>query len=337
MDNKQQEILQDWLEVQKQHWQSLLNGEDVPASDWSDLTNTCHQIAEQLLPQSATLVESMTDQAKEFSRYGERLLKALGDPDNTPNLEEIVFEFGNHVQNQTSSIFFKQRETPDHLSTFLSSLGINTPSLPGFPFIQEGIKNNHAHLKKGLKEAEQGFKEFRNALGEYIEIQKEINRDSCHQLLTALKEGEKVESLSELHSLWAHHYERCYHQHLHTPAYQATYGRLSNASLMLKKLNRQHWEREYLDLGLVPLKDYTLLLERHHDLRKIVKKNTRQIEQLKQQLRQETDTNAQKLQQLEHRVQSLMKAPPSAQTAIKSNSEGNKKKRSAATKKPNSK
>ncbi|OMH38710.1 poly(R)-hydroxyalkanoic acid synthase subunit PhaE [Motiliproteus sp. MSK22-1] len=337
MDNKQQEILQDWLEVQKQHWQNLLNGEDVPASDWSDLTNTCHQIAEQLLPQSATLVRSMTDQAKEFSRYGEHLLKALSAPDSPPDLEEIVFEFGSHVQDQTNSIFFKQLELPDHLSTFLSSLGADTLSLPGFPFIQEGIKNNQAHLKKGLQQAEQGFKEFRNALSEYIEIQKDINRDSCHQLLTALKEGDKVESLSELHSLWAHHYERCYHQHLHTPAYQATYGRLSNASLMLKKLNRQHWEREYLDLGLVPLKEYTQLLERHHDLRKTVKKNTQQIEQLKQQLRQETDNNTEKLQQLEHQIQSLMKDLPSAQTAVKSNSKEKKKKAPAVANKYKSK
>ena len=326
MDEKQQEILQDWLEVQKQYWQSLLNHEDASPGDWTELTNACRQLAEQHLPpQNSALAESMTFQAKEFSRYGEHLLKVLKDPDNAPKIEEIVFEFATHLQDRAGSALFKQWGLPDHLIQFLSNMDISPQTMPGFPFLQEGIKNSQNHLKDGLQEAEQRYREFRDALSQYIEIQKEINHDCCHQLIKTLKEGDKIDSLSDLHSLWVNHYEDSYRKHLHTSVYQSSYGRLSNASLRLKKLSREYWEKEYRDLGLVPIKDYTQLLQRHHQLQKTVKKNTQHIEQLKDQLMQEKNNYSQRLQQLENHIQSLLNKDTQPLTSCASNKRRHKK------------
>ncbi|MEH6626223.1 MAG: poly(R)-hydroxyalkanoic acid synthase subunit PhaE [Motiliproteus sp.] len=306
MDDEQLKTLQDWLETQKVYWQSLINGEDADAADWNTLLDSCRKMAEQQLPpQNAELAEAMAQQAKGFCKYGELLLRSLSKENDSPNLDEAVFEFSRHLQDQTGAAFIKQWQLPEQLSHFFSNLGINIPSLPGFPFFEQGIRNSQDHFKTKLTEAEQTFREFRDALNDYVEIQKGINHTTTHQLLTTLKAGEDPTSLEDLYRLWVDHYEKSYLEQLQTPGYQQTYSRLSNASLTLQKLNHEYWEQEYRSFGLVPLKDYDQLLERHHKLRKSLKVTSKKISQLEQQLLAATEHDRQQQAAMATRLENM--------------------------------
>ncbi|MCW8885783.1 MAG: hypothetical protein OQK12_11090 [Motiliproteus sp.] len=305
MDEQQRKVLQDWLETQKVYWQSLLNGEDGTSADWQTLMDSCQRLAEQQLPpHNVELAETMAQQAKGFCRYGERLLRALQKEGDIPELEEAIAEFSRHIQDQTGSALIKQWQLPEQLNHFLANLGINIPSLPGFPFFQEGIRASHNHFKDKLTEAEQGMRDFRDAMNDYLEIQNDINQTTSHQLLTALKAGEEPTSLEELYRLWVDHYEHCYLEQLKTNNYQQTYGRLSNASLALQKLNHEYWEQEYRNFGLVPLKDYDQLLERHHKLRKQFKQADKTIARMERKMENLSDGFEQRLAQMEKQLQS---------------------------------
>ncbi len=306
MDNEQLNRLQDWLETQKVYWQSLMNGEETEATDWNTLLDSCRKLAEQQLPpQNAEIAETMAQQAKGFCKYGELLLKTLSKDTNPPELEEAVFEFSRHLQDQTGAAFIKQWQLPEQLVQFFSNLGISIPTLPGFPFFEQGFRSSQDHLKEKFSEAEQNFRDFRDALSDYAEIQDNINQATTHQLLATLKAGEDPASLEDLYRLWVDHYESCYQQQLQTPSYQKTYSRLSNACLALQKLNHEYWEQEYRNFGLVPIKDYDLLLERHHKLRKSFKQSDKRSVELEFRLQRSEQTHLERLAAMDSRIKQL--------------------------------
>ncbi len=306
MNEEQLKALRNWLETQTLCWQSLAAGEESSPSDWQELLNTCYEMGEQQLPpHHAELAEVMAHQARGFCRYGERLLQAMQQTQDAPELEEAIYEFSSHLQDQTSAALLKQWQLPEHLSQFFTSLGIKLPSLPGFPFLQDGLKASQSHFKERIQAAETGLRNFRDALNEHIEIQQTINQATIQRLLEHLKSGQQPASLTELHTLWVDRYEDSYREYLQSPEYQRIYGRLSNASLQLQKLNRESWEQEYRSLGLVPLKDYTQLLERHHRLRKTARKDAQRIVRLEQRLLEHLEQNTQQHQQLQQQLQQL--------------------------------
>ena len=75
MKSNQFDELQQWLETQTIHWQSLLTDKETAPGDWQTLLNRCRSLAQQQSDDQSELTESMVQQAKGFSRYGERLLR----------------------------------------------------------------------------------------------------------------------------------------------------------------------------------------------------------------------------------------------------------------------
>ncbi len=296
--------LKDWLEAQKLCWQSLLDGDPDATSDWRALSEACRRLAEQQLPpQNAELAGAMTEQAKGFCRYGEQLLRALRDPDNAPSIEEAATEFSDHLQNQAAAALLQQWQLPEQLQTFFSGMGIETTALPGFPFFQQGIGSGQNHWRERLKQTEENLQEFREALKDYFEIQQQLNRSTNHRLIATLKQENQINSLSDLHQCWVDHFEQGYQELLATEHYQQNYGRLSNASLTLKKQFQSWWEQESRQFGLVPVSDFDRLLERHHKLRKEFRRNNRNLQLLEERLRKlasDTELRQQKLEQELH-------------------------------------
>nr|WP_242521777.1 poly(R)-hydroxyalkanoic acid synthase subunit PhaE [Motiliproteus sp. SC1-56] len=156
--------------------------------------------------------------------------------------------------------------------------------------------------RERTREAQKLYRRYRDALQEYLECLRRVNRQTRTRMFETLR-TDPPESLLGLHRLWIDCYEHCYHQQLQSEHYQTCFGRLANAALALQQLARRYWEPEYRLMGLVSQQDYSDLLSAHHQLRK----QLRQSEQQLAQLRASQESQQQTLQRVEQRLKSLQK------------------------------
>ena len=122
MEPNQFQQLQQWLESQKAHWQSLLAGRDSTPTDWQAVLDSCKELAQKQSGDQAELTESMAQQIKGFSHYGEQLLRSLTEPDASVDLEQAVHALSNHLQQQAGEAFYRHGLVPEPLQQLLQQL-----------------------------------------------------------------------------------------------------------------------------------------------------------------------------------------------------------------------
>lgn len=288
MKSNQLDALQQWLATQTTHWQSLLTDHESDPADWQTLVDRCRSLASQQTEAQSDLTESMVQQAKGFSRYGERLLRSLKQPDQRTELEQAVRELSTHLQIQAGESFYRHWQLPESLQQTLQQLGLSPSGFSSFPFLHSSINRSKDKHQQQLQQLQQALTEFSETMGLYIEQQNQVSQRTSEAMILQLRNQDPApESLSELHQIWVDCYEQCYQQQLGTSDYQQIYGRLGNAILTLQKQSRDYWKQEYRGAGLVPSSDYAQLLQHHHALRKSHKQSQRQINQLEQTLEQQ--------------------------------------------------
>ncbi|MEH6823132.1 MAG: poly(R)-hydroxyalkanoic acid synthase subunit PhaE [Motiliproteus sp.] len=300
MKSNQLDELQQWLETQTAHWQSLLTDHESAPADWQTLIDRCRSMTPLQHKDLADLSESMVQQAKGFSRYGERLLRSLKQPDQAIELEQAVRDLSTYLQLQAGESFYRHWQLPEPLQQTLQQLGLSPSGFSSFPFLHSSINRGKDKHQQQLQQLQQALNEFSETMGLYIELQNQISQRTSEAMIQQLRNQDPApESLSELHQTWVDCYEQCYQQQLGSREYQQIYGRLGNAILALQKLSRDYWKQEYRGAGLVPSSDYAQLLQHHHALRKSHKQSQHQINRLEQAL----ELQQQRLTRLEQQMQ----------------------------------
>jgi hypothetical protein len=277
--------LQQWIETQTAHCHSLLGDQESEPADWQTLLDSSRSLAQQQPDEQRDLTESMVQQAKGFSRYGERLLRALKHESSPSDLEQSVRDLSTHLQLQAGESFYRHWQLPEPLQQTLQQLGLSPSGFSSFPFLHSSLNRSKDKHQQQLQQMQRSLNEFTETLGLYIELQNQISQRTSNRMILQLQQQESApESLTELHQIWVDCYEQCYQQQLGTPEYQQIYGRLGNAILALQQQVQDYWQNEYLGVGLVPRSDYDGLLQHHHQLRKSHKQSQRQIKKLEQAL-----------------------------------------------------
>ena len=292
------DLLQHWLEQQKNYWNSLLDGQNGQPDDWQAVLDRCRTLD----AERAELSEGMAQQVKGFSRHAEKLLQALQQPDSDlnadANLEQLVKQLSAHLQTQSGEAFFRQWQIPEPIQQLFQQLGIAPANFSSYPFLHNGLSRNAAQQQRQLTELVRSLTRFQDALSAYISVQNQLNQQTTDRMIEQLRDApDKPDDLTTLYQIWVDCYEHCYQQTLQCEQYQTTYGELTNATLSLQQQARQYWQDEYRSLGLVPHLDYDQLLQQHHRLRKSHKQSQRRLNQLEQQLEQQQRQISQ-LQQL---------------------------------------
>lgn len=307
MKSNQFDELQQWLETQTTHWQSLLTDQETAPGDWQTLLNRCRSLAQQQSDDQSELTESMVQQAKGFSRYGERLLRSLKHPDQANELEHAVRDLSTHLQLQAGESFYRHWQLPEPLQQVLQQLGLSPSGFSSFPFLHSSINRSKDKHQLQLQQLQQALNEFSEVMGLYIELQNQVNQHTNDAMIEQLSGQDPApDSLTELQQIWIECYEQCYQRQLGSSDYQQIYGRLGNAILSLQKQARDYWKQEYRGAGLVPSSDYSQLLQHHHKLRKSHKQSQRQVNQLQQAL----ESQQQRLATLEQQLQQLQPHQP---------------------------
>ncbi|MEH6650973.1 MAG: poly(R)-hydroxyalkanoic acid synthase subunit PhaE [Motiliproteus sp.] len=332
MDSNQLEQLQQWLESQKAHWQSLLgDGTSAPA-DWQAVIQSCQNLSSQQTPDQAELTASMAQQIKGFSQYGEQLLRALHQADSTDSskasaeattgdsakntqntdfeIDQAVKTFSSHLHQQASEPFYRQLQLPDAmqqpLHQLLQQLGLSPSEFTSFPFLHQGVGSQQSDQREKLLKISQTLTEFSDSMRAYSKSHQQINQLTSQLFSQKLHQQAPPGTLNELHSLWVDCYEQNYQQQLHTDDYQHSYGRFCNATLSLQKQLRHYWQNEQRIIGLVPYHDYDQLLQSHHKLRKSHKQSQQKVKQLLH----DSTHQQQRIDALEQQLQTLINSYP---------------------------
>ncbi len=294
MDNKGVSM-EAFLEAQKAYWQKLMAGGDVPSNaDWADFISKSQQQAFQEAPkQFSQLLDILGAQSSNFTAYGEELLK-LYRSGNEQHLSAAVEAFSKYMQKQTAETLIQQWQLPEQFASLFKSHSFRDDLMFENPFIS-GIKSlletpiigGSREYQEQIREVNKLIIEYQEALKDYVAHYASINQSAETKMLQKLTDPEiKVRSLQQLHDIWVDAYESAYSDTVFTDAYQRAHGRISNALMRLRKFAQDVRDVHLQSAGLATRKGLDTALQRQHILRKEMRTQRHEVQNIKDQLEQ---------------------------------------------------
>ena len=270
----------------------------------NDASSSKHEFFAQDQARAAAI---MTTHATEFLQLGTALLAQLKSTTEKTDLVTLLDLFCDQVQQKTGEALLSQWRVPEHLidlfktHSFQDDLFLENPVLKSvkalFNFPPAGAVHQY---QENLQDGANYLSEYQAALTEYIDHYSQINLEANSGLLYELTEGENtIDTLKGLHDLWVECYEKVYIKTLHTPSYQKSHARISNAVMRLRKYSYDIRDIYFEAAGLATRKGLDTALERQHVLRKQMRHVDRRL------AAQEEDFNLPLFEQLHRTVISL--------------------------------
>ncbi|MBY4675157.1 poly(R)-hydroxyalkanoic acid synthase subunit PhaE [Marinobacterium arenosum] len=287
------EQMERWLEAQKAFWQALQSNTSVQRpEDWAAFVSRYQRAFGDALPGNLNqLLSLLSAQANQFTRFGEQLLRQLQRGD-TPAIKETVAAFSQYMQQQSAELLTKRWQLPEQFGALFKSHSFRDDLLLDNPFIHglnslldsPAVGANH-QLQQDLRETSRLLSEYQQALRDYIQHYDQIGQTACQRLLEGLADCEPpIDSLNELHELWVACYESAYSDTAFSDDYQRAHGRISNALMKLRQHAHQVRDRHLESAGMVSRQSIDSLAHQQHQLRKQVRRQARELTELRQQL-----------------------------------------------------
>lgn len=315
------------LEAQKDYWQKLTSGQTTQSpEEWSEfLSHTQKNMTNEAPAQFSQLLDILGAQAKNFTQYGEDLLKQY-QTGNEQHLNEAVLHFQNYMQKQTGEMLMQQWQLPEQFSSlfkthsFRDDLMFENPFISGLKSLLETpVIGGNQESQQQIREAIKLLMEYQEALHEYVEHYGSINQHAADQMVSTLtlEEG-KVSSLQQLHDIWVEAYESAYSDTVFTDAYQRSHGRISNALMQLRKFIQDVRDVHFQSVGLATRKGLDTALQRQHQLRKEMRVVRRDMQSIRDELITPNDNAMQSvINELKQEVAALRKEVASLKKAAK--------------------
>ena len=315
------------LDVQKAYWEKLTSGSNVQSpEEWAEfISNNQKQINQEAPQQFSQLLDILGAQSKNFTQFGEQLLKQYKEG-GEQHLSEAVQQFQDYMQLQTYDALMKQWQFPEQFSALFKTHSFTDDLLFENPFIS-GIKGlletpvvgTNRESQEQLREAIKLTLEYQEAFQDYVKHYTSINQSASNQMLGTLSKAEtKISSLQQLHDIWVDAYESAYTKTVLTDVYQRAHGRISNALMQLRKFSQDVRDVYFQSVGLATRKGLDTALHRQHSLRKEMRINRREVLELQQQVNTlQTDASADIIAELKREVANLKKEVTNLKKAAK--------------------
>ena len=284
------EQMERWLKAQQEHWQQLLaQGAETTArpDDWSSLLNK--QGIDDLPESMVEMLQRLSSQADQFTRYGESLLQQAAQ--NQP-LNQALDQFVSYIQQQQTDLMLRRWQLPEHMlalfksHSFRDDLFGNDPFTAAIkPLLETGLPGLTHHQRAQFLEGNQLFTDYQQALRDYMQQYNQIMLDARDRLRDTIENSHPlISSLAELHESWTNCYESAYSDTAFTDNYQRAYGRVSNALMRLQQFWQQWRDEQYEAAGLISQQLFDRVLERQQQMRKQLRAQQRENQRLQQQI-----------------------------------------------------
>ncbi|MCV6611076.1 MAG: hypothetical protein OIF55_09940 [Amphritea sp.] len=292
---------QQWFQEQTERWQKLLQGQPAAEStSWVQFFNSDHQdlfkhLGDNLGEHQEALMQMVNSQSSRFTEFAESLLKQ-SQSDNPPsqdNTDKLISDFRDYLQQQCNELLTQQWNLPEPFASLIKKLPLGqqqqltegplrkyleqlaaTPDLGSMPFSNSQIRS-----------VSQSILDYQDALKDYLQQYDLIFDQASEQLKQVLQQpGIEIDSVKTLHNLWVDCYEKAYAKQVFTPQYQSCHGRISNSLMRARKLAFEARDRKLQEFGFVTRAELDASLRLQHKMRKQLKSQTQQVNELQKQV-----------------------------------------------------
>lgn len=301
-----QEQLQQWQEAIQANgpatgepWQSFLKS--IQAPDMTDFSD-----------QQANLISLVKSQTEQFSRFTESLLQSVklhtGSADSQTadidkpsiNIEALVDQFQRYMKTQCNDLLSRQWNMPEPLASLLKNSALTSESLKTAPIrdiLEQLAKSpeigSGSYSPAQMRSLAQACIDYQDALSDYLQQYDHIfsqTGDDLKQLLQ--QQNTEIDSIKGLQNLWVECYEKAYRDTVFTDQYQNSHGRVSNSLNQVRKLAFNSRDKKLKELGLVTREELDSAIRHQHKMRKQVRKQQQEIDELRSMLSELTSQMA---------------------------------------------
>lgn len=288
-----------WLRDQTERWQKLLQGESVAGTpDWEQLFSGPHQdlfrhLGDNLGEHQEALMQMVSSQSSRFTSFAESLLKqAQRDTDNggQADTDALIDGFRDYLRQQCNELLTQQWNLPEPFASLIKKQSLQpltegplrqyleqlatTPDLGNMPFSNTQIRA-----------VSQAILDYQDALKDYLQQYDLIFDRASEQLKQSLQQDTEIDSIKALHNVWVECYESAYANQVFTPQYQTCHGRISNSLMRARKLAFESRDLKLREFGFVTRGELDASLKQQHKMRKLLKKQQNEINELQKQVK----------------------------------------------------
>jgi len=276
------DMMRQWLEQLEQQKETDHSSAQEPLQRLFDAG-----LAQQMPWEHTELLLKLTRQSESFNRFATALLEQTRE--GSIDREQLLEQLKQHLDELSRDWVMHSWKLPEQLGVLMGLFSCQSPtpedSLSHFAQLLTSLLSSlqpHARpdLIAQLKENLSLLERFERARAGYITQLSTLNSLALEQMNQQLETASLTDP-DHLHQLWIECYETVYQAHLGSPEYSQALGEISNAAMALRLGWQNQRDRICSALGLVTDTRHDELAERHHQLRRRVRKLEQELSALR--------------------------------------------------------
>ncbi|MBU2964520.1 poly(R)-hydroxyalkanoic acid synthase subunit PhaE [Amphritea sp. 2_MG-2023] len=276
-----------WLQEQLQRWQVMAQQMPLKSEQWQTFLDSL-QVgpSTDFRDQQANLLNLVKHQSEHFSHFAESLLqKSSGNVSH----EQLVDQLQTYMQHQCNDLLSRQWHIPEPFAGLMKDAVLNSESLTQAPLrelLEQLAKTpeigNGPYSPAQLRALAQAMLDYQDSLQDYLQQYEHIFEQTGEDLKQLLDQSTSdIDSLNALQNLWIECYEKAYRDTVFTEQYQTAHGRISNSLNRVRKLAFDSRDNKFKELGLVTRAELDSAIYQQHQLRKQVRRQQQEINELR--------------------------------------------------------
>lgn len=275
-----------WLQEQLQRWQEIAQQLPLQPEQWQVLFDSIQAgPITDFSDQQAKLLDLVKRQSEQFSHLAKSLLETLSVNGST---DQLVEQLQHHMQYQCKDILSRQWHLPEPLASLFKESILNSESVSQAPLreLLEQLAKKPAigtdpYNPLQVRALAQAMLDYQDSLHNYLQQYEQIFQQTGEDLKQRLDQPTTdIDSIKALHNLWIECYEKAYRETVFTEQYQACHGHLSNSLNKIRKLTFSSRDKQLKEFGLVTREEFDSAIRQQHQLRKQLRQQQQQIDEL---------------------------------------------------------
>ncbi|WP_417224309.1 poly(R)-hydroxyalkanoic acid synthase subunit PhaE [Amphritea sp.] len=276
-----------WLQEQLQRWQEIAQQLPLKSEQWQTFLDSLQAgPSTDFRDQQANLLNLVKHQSEQFNHFAESLLQKASDDISHA---QLVDQLQTYMQHQCNDLLSRQWHIPEPFTALMKDAVLNSESLSQAPLrelIEQLAKapeiGNGPYSPAQLRSLAQAMLDYQDSLQEYLQQYEHIFEQTGEDLKQLLDQSTSdIDSLNALQNLWIECYEKAYRDTVFTEQYQAAHGRISNSLNRVRKLAFDSRDNKFKELGLVTRAELDSAIHQQHQLRKQVRRQQQEIDELR--------------------------------------------------------
>lgn len=275
-----------WLQEQLQRWQEMAQQMPLKSEQWQIFLDSL-QIgpSTDFGDQQANLLNLVKHQSEQFKHFAESLLQQTRcDASHA----QLVDQLQAYMQHQCNDLLSRQWHIPEPFTGFMKDAMFNGASsqAPLRELLEQLAKTpeigSGPYSPAQLRSLAQAVLDYQDSLQDYLQQYEYIFEQTGEDLKQLLDQSSSdIDSLNTLQDLWVECYEKAYRDTVFTEQYQTAHGRISNSLNRVRKLAFDSRDNKLKELGLVTRAELDSAIHQQHQLRKQVRRQQQEIDELR--------------------------------------------------------